>query len=84
MGNAKGEQKGVYRPLSVIWGKITEETETVPNSIKYAGEYNDAETGFIYLRNRMYDPATRRFTSEDPARDQLNWYAYCGNNPVKC
>ena len=64
------------------WGKITEETETVPNSIKYAGEYYDAETGFIYLRNRMYDPATRRFTSEDPARDQLNWYAYCGNNPV--
>ncbi len=64
------------------WGKITEETETVPNSIKYAGEYYDAETGFVYLRNRMYDPATRRFTSEDPARDQLNWYAYCGNNPV--
>ena len=30
----------------------------------------------------MYDPATRRFTSEDPARDQLNWYAYCSNNPV--
>ena len=64
------------------WGKITSETENVPNSIKYAGEYYDAETGFIYLRNRMYDPATRRFTSEDPARDQLNWYVYCGNNPV--
>ena len=64
------------------WGKITEETETVPNSIKYAGEYYDEETGFIYLRNRMYDPETRRFTSEDPARDQLNWYSYCGNNPV--
>ena len=64
------------------WGKITSETETIPNSIKYAGEYYDAETGFLYLRNRMYDPTTRRFTSEDPARDQLNWYVYCGNNPV--
>ena len=64
------------------WGKITSETETIPNSIKYAGEYYDAETGFLYLRNRMYDPATRRFTSEDPARDELNWYVYCGNNPV--
>ena len=64
------------------WGKITNETETIPNSIKYAGEYYDAETGFLYLRNRMYDPTTRRFTSEDPARDQLNWYIYCGNNPV--
>ncbi|MCI9627163.1 MAG: hypothetical protein HFI90_10330 [Clostridia bacterium] len=31
------------------WGKITSETENVPNSIKYAGEYYDAETGFIYV-----------------------------------
>jgi hypothetical protein len=23
-----------------------------------------------------------RFTSEDPARDGANWYAYCGNNPL--
>ena len=23
-----------------------------------------------------------RFTQEDPAKDGLNWYAYCGNNPV--
>ena len=30
------------------WGKITSETETIPNSIKYAGEYYDAETGFLY------------------------------------
>ena len=30
------------------WGKITNETETIPNSIKYAGEYYDAETGFLY------------------------------------
>ncbi len=36
----------------------------------------------IYLRNRYYDPNARRFITEDPARDELNWYAYCGNNPV--
>ncbi len=64
------------------WGKITSETETVDNSIKYAGEYYDEETGLIYLRNRYYDPSIGRFISEDPARDELNWYAYCGNNPV--
>jgi hypothetical protein len=23
-----------------------------------------------------------RFTSEDPARDGLNWYVYCSNNPL--
>ncbi len=38
--------------------------------------------GLIYLRARYYDPQNRRFTQEDPARDELNWYAYCGNNPV--
>ena len=27
------------------WGKILSETETVNNSIKYAGEYYDKETG---------------------------------------
>ena len=30
----------------------------------------------------MYDPSTGRFINEDPIRDGLNWYAYCGNNPV--
>jgi hypothetical protein len=24
-----------------------------------------------------------RFTSEDPARDGINWYAYCNNNPMR-
>ncbi len=64
------------------WGKILSETETVNNSIKYAGEYYDKETGLIYLRNRYYDPTIGRFITEDPARDQLNWYTYCNNNPI--
>ena len=29
-----------------------------------------------------YSPGIGRFTSEDVARDGLNWYTYCGNNPV--
>ncbi len=64
------------------WGVVTSETETVDNSIKYAGEYYDEETGLIYLRTRYYDPSIGRFTQEDPARDEWNWYSYCGNNPV--
>ena len=24
-----------------------------------------------------------RFATEDPARDGIDWYAYCNNNPVK-
>jgi hypothetical protein len=30
----------------------------------------------------MYDAVDRRFMAIDPIRDGLNWYAYCGNNPV--
>lgn len=64
------------------WGNITSQIETIANSHKYAGEYYDSETGFIYLRNRYYDSNIKRFTTEDPIRDGLNWYAYCDNNPI--
>ena len=53
------------------------------NPFRYSGEYVDEESGLIYLRNRYYDPSIGRFINEDPAKDGLNWYAYCGNNPIK-
>ena len=31
----------------------------------------------------MYEPRTGRFTSEDPICSGLNWYTYCGNNPIR-
>ena len=30
-----------------------------------------------------YDPLTSRMLTEDPIRDGLNWYTYCGNNPIR-
>ena len=48
----------------------------------YNGQYEDSETGLVYLRNRYYDPSIGRFTTEDPAKDGLNWYVYCANDPV--
>ncbi|MBQ4630286.1 MAG: RHS repeat-associated core domain-containing protein [Clostridia bacterium] len=52
------------------------------NPFRYSGEYYDSESGLIYLRNRYYDPEIERFITEDPIQDGMNWYAYCGNNPV--
>ena len=49
---------------------------------RYCGEYFDEESGFIYLRNRYYDPSIGAFINEDPIRDGLNWYVYCSGNPV--
>ena len=34
------------------------------------------------MRARYYSPTHGRFTQVDTARDGLNWYAYCDNNPV--
>lgn len=56
---------------------------TDDNPFRYAGEYADEETGLIYLRARYYDSSIGRFTAEDPIKDGMNWYVYCGNNPVK-
>jgi RHS repeat-associated protein len=52
------------------------------NPYRYCGESYDEETGLYYFRARYYDQSIGRFMSEDPAQDGLNWYVYCGNNPV--
>ncbi|MFM0079931.1 toxin C-terminal domain-containing protein [Paraburkholderia sediminicola] len=40
--------------------------------------------GLYYYKARMYSPALGRFLQTDPVgyRDDLNWYAYVGNNPI--
>ena len=64
------------------WGAPTIKKETVENPLLYAGEYYDKETGLIYLRARYYSPELKMFIQEDPARNGINWYSYCENNPV--
>ena len=65
------------------YGEEKWKTEGDSNPFRYSGEYVDEESGLIYLRNRYYDPSIGRFINEDPVKDGLNWYAYCGNNPIK-
>lgn len=55
---------------------------TIYNPFAYRGEYTDSESGLVYLRARMYAPETGRFINEDPAKDGLNWYVYCADNPI--
>jgi RHS repeat-associated protein len=44
----------------------------------------NATGGFVYLRNRWYDPQTGRFLTQDPIglAGGVNLYSYAGNNPV--
>ncbi|MEK4297356.1 RHS repeat domain-containing protein [Paenibacillus sp. FSL R5-0914] len=70
------------------WGNITNQTEGISNSFKYAGEIYDEETGLYYLRARYYDPSIGRFINEDTYEGQinnplsLNLYTYATNNPL--
>jgi RHS repeat-associated protein len=56
--------------------------------MQYTGEPRDTESGFVYLRSRMYDPPVGRFLQRDPYKGSvrspmtLNGYAYAGQNPV--
>jgi len=69
--------------------------ETNTNPFRFAAEYYDFETGFIYLRARFMNPAIGRFISEDPywtifnmqssteAKMQAaNLFVFVSNNPV--
>ena len=56
--------------------------DNMPNAWQYCGEYKDSESGLIYLRNRYYNPETRRFINEDPIRSGGNWYSYASQNSI--
>ena len=58
-GNAREYFYNAYGEIFRAFGAGPE------NPLLYCGEYYDAESGFIYLRNRYYDPATSRMLSED-------------------
>ena len=80
LGNNAGALTRQYRYDA--FGVEIDKNPSDQNPFRYAGEYFDTETGNYYLRHRYYQPATGRFLSEDPVKDGLNWYTFCGNNPV--
>jgi RHS repeat-associated protein len=51
---------------------------------KYTGRRIDPETGLYFYRARYYSAALGRFLQTDPVgySDDLNWYAYVGNDPT--
>ena len=48
------------------YGKTTAHSGSASASLQYNGQYTDAESGYVYLRARYYDPATGQFLSKDP------------------
>ncbi len=49
----------------------------------FTGQQNDAESGLVYLRARMYDPAVGSFLQRDPASSLTGQnYVYAADNPL--
>jgi RHS repeat-associated protein len=87
-----GSRRGVTDGSGTVLAKIDYSTWGLPTvtssngydgtkDISYTGKEEDA-TGLYYFNARYYDPSIGRFITEDPIRSGLNWYAYCGNNPL--
>ena len=71
------------------WGRLRDVLGSTANSQLFKGEYlayrQDPHAGpdaLFGLHHRHYASEIGRFTSEDPAADDLNLYRYVGNNPV--
>ncbi len=58
---------------------------TISSETGFTGASTPNQTGgFVYLRNRWYDPQTGRFLTQDPIglAGGVNLYAYAGNSPI--
>jgi RHS repeat-associated protein len=88
------DQQGSTRLLTGSTGTVTgkcsysaygtptcEGTATTP--LGWDGQYTSSDTGLVYLRNRVYDPATAQFLTVDPAESITQApYNYAEDNPI--
>ncbi len=81
--NASGNTVEVYE--YDVYGRLGASDASHPNRILFTGREYDKETGLYYYRARYYNPQIGRFLQTDPIGydDGMNWYAYCGNSPVR-
>ncbi|MEM5789961.1 MAG: RHS repeat-associated core domain-containing protein [Syntrophobacteraceae bacterium] len=91
LGSVVGEISGSTGDLAKarvydVYGTVrAEDNATSASKHRFVGALghpSEGETGLIYMRARFMDPATGRFISEDPAKDGVNWFVYCNNDPV--
>ena len=75
---------GVWtQATGLVSGTLASEIAT-RQILRYAAYAWDAENGFYYCSARYYDPATRQWTTGDPAKadGEQSAYQYCGGEPV--
>ncbi len=65
------------------YGNVTAAIGRMDTPFKYRGEYQDKETGYLYLRARYYDPTTTQFLTRDPLVSVTrSAYGYVNADPL--
>jgi RHS repeat-associated protein len=80
LSDADGETVQTYEYS--VYGEPAASDPNHPNPYLFTGRRFDPETGLYHYRARAYNPYIGRFLQTDPAREGMNWYAYCRNAPV--
>jgi RHS repeat-associated protein len=79
--NSEGKATGKY--TYTPYGAVEEHSGTASTPLNYDGQYRSEDTGLIYLRARVYDPATAQFMSVDRLMEITGEaYGYVGDSPV--
>ncbi|MCA3084491.1 MAG: RHS domain-containing protein [Rhodocyclaceae bacterium] len=87
--NAAGEitwaaYQEAFGRTTVDSGVNPQATVATTNNLRFAGQYDDSETGLHHNGLRDYDPTTGRYLQTDPIglAGGLNTYAYVEGDPV--
>ena len=79
--NSSGSSVATYQFDS--YGNLMASTGTITTQVRFAGQYQDSESGLFYMRARYHDPTTGQFLSKDPLVTKTKEpYAYVADNPL--
>ena len=83
LSNSNGDSCQSYE-YSAYGQVAASDPNFLTNPYMFTGRRFDIETGLYYYRARYYNPHIGRFMQTDPVgyADGINWYLYCGNNPL--
>lgn len=92
MGNTRYYTKATGQSFAELeydaWGQPVSPNKLVNNDhgnyvfATFTGHIYDTTLDIYFAEARFYDAANRQWLAMDPVKDGLNWYQYCGSNPV--